>query len=53
MINLLSHDYFLSFFWAAFFLTICNRFMALDCDSCEVGPLRDADGEVLDSEVVC
>ena len=26
--------------------------MALSCDSCEVGPLRDADGEVLDSEVV-
>ena len=26
--------------------------MALSCDSCEVGPLRDADGEALDSEVV-
>ena len=26
--------------------------MALSCDSCEVGPLRDADGELLDSEVV-
>lgn len=44
--------YFLSFFWAAFFLTICNRFMALSWDSCEVGPLRDAEVELLDSEVV-
>lgn len=26
--------------------------MALSCDSCEVGPLRDAEGELLDSEVV-
>lgn len=44
--------YFLSFFWAAFFLTICNRFMALSWDSCDVGPLRDAEEELLDSEVV-
>lgn len=26
--------------------------MALSCDSCEVGPLRDVEGELLDSEVV-
>lgn len=44
--------YFLSFFWAAFFLTICNRFMALSCDSCEVGPLGHAERELLNSEVL-
>lgn len=33
-------------------MTICNRFIALSCDSCEVGPLRDAEGLLLDSEVV-
>lgn len=44
--------YFLSFFWAAFFLTICNLFIALSCDSCEVGPLRDVEEELLVSEVV-
>lgn len=42
----------MSFFWAAFFLTICNRFIALSCDSCEVGPLRDAEGPLLDSDEV-
>lgn len=40
----------MSFFWAAFFLTICNRFIALSCDSCEVGPLRDAEELLLDSD---
>lgn len=44
--------HFLSFFWAAFFLTICNRFMALSWDSCDVGPLREAAGLLLASEAV-
>lgn len=42
----------MSFFWAAFFLTICNRFIAFSCDSCEVGPLRDAEALLLGSDVV-
>lgn len=33
-------------------MTICNLFIALSCDSCEVGPLRDAEGELFNSEVV-
>lgn len=35
--------YFFNFFWAAFFFTICNLFIALSCDSCDVGPFRDGD----------